>query len=188
MPLYVTIPIVVVVVLVVLVLILVASRPTMFRVARSAQISAPAEVIFSIINDLHLWSLWSPYDKRDPKMEKSFGGPLAGPGASYAWNGNNNVGAGRMTIIESKPGELISMRLEFDRPFKCDNQVKFTLEPSASGTRVSWIMDGKNNFMGKAMSLVMDMDKMIGKDFEEGLANLDAVAQAEAKKLRRENG
>ena len=106
-------------------------------------------------------------------MKKTFEGPSSGPGAIYAWNGNNEVGEGRMTIVESKPGELVTMKLEFSRPFKCTNEVNFKLEPSGGGTRVSWIMDGKNNFMTKAMSLFMNMDKMVGKDFEQGLANLN---------------
>ena len=117
-------------------------------------------------------------------MKKTFEGPSSGPGASYAWNGNNAVGEGRLTIVESKPAELITMKLEFSRPFKCTNEVNFKLEPSPGGTRVSWIMDGKNNFMTKAMSLFMNMDKMVGKDFEQGLANLSGVAQGRAPELK----
>jgi Polyketide cyclase / dehydrase and lipid transport len=171
-----------VLVLIVAVIAYIATRPTDSRIQRSAQINAPAEVVFSIINDLRRWGEWSPYDKRDPNMKKTFEGPSAGPGAVYTWNGNSQVGEGRLTIVESKPGELVSMRLEFSRPFKCDNQVNFRIVPSEGGTRVSWIMDGKNNFMGKFMSLIMDMDKMVGTDFEHGLANLNTVAQAEAQK------
>jgi hypothetical protein len=152
-------------------------RPTDFRIQRSGQVSAPRDVVFGIINDVHQWTLWSPYDKRDPNMKKTYEGPAAGPGASYAWNGNNDVGEGCMTIIQSKLGELITMKLEFTRPFKATNEVNFKLEPSDGGTRVSWIMDGKHNFMMKAMSLFMNMDKMVGKDFEEGLANLNTLAQ-----------
>ncbi len=139
-------------------------------------------MIFSIINDLHQWGLWSPYDKRDPNMKKTFDGPRSGPGAVYSWNGNNDVGEGRLTITGSKPGELVSMKLEFSRPFKATNDVNFKLEPSQGGTRVSWIMDGKHNFVMKAMSLFMNMDQMVGKDFEQGLANLSAMAHAEAVK------
>jgi Polyketide cyclase / dehydrase and lipid transport len=171
-----------VLVLIVAVIAYIATRPTDSRIQRSAEINAPAEVVFSIINDLRRWGEWSPYDKRDPNMKKTFEGPSAGPGAVYTWNGNSQVGEGRLTIVESKPGELVSMRLEFSRPFKCDNQVNFRIVPSDGGTRVSWIMDGKNNFMGKFMSLIMDMDKMVGTDFEHGLANLSTVAQAEAQK------
>jgi hypothetical protein len=171
-----------VLVLIVAVIAYIATRPTDSRIQRSAQINAPAEVVFSIINDLRRWGEWSPYDKRDPNMKKTFEGPSAGPGAIYIWNGNSQVGEGRLTIVESKPGELVSMRLEFSRPFKCNNEVNFRIVPSDGGTRVSWIMDGKNNFMGKFMSLIMDMDKMVGTDFEHGLANLNTVAQAEAQK------
>ena len=156
----------------------IATRPANFRIQRSAQVGAPPPVIFAIINDLHQWGRWSPYDKRDPNMKKTFAGSARGPGAIYTWNGNNEVGEGRLTIEESKPGELVRMKLEFSRPFKATNEVNFKLEPSEGGTRVSWIMDGKNNFMTKAMSLVMNMDKMVGKEFEQGLANLNAAAQA----------
>jgi len=166
-----------VVVVLVAVLALIATRPGDFRIQRSAQISAPGDVVFSIINDLRQWEKWSPYDKRDPAMKKTFEGPSSGPGAVYAWDGNNKVGAGRLTILESKPGELVSMKLQFFRPFAGTNQVNFILVPSETGTQVTWAMDGKNNFMGKAMSLVMNMDKMVGKDFEQGLANLNTVVQ-----------
>jgi hypothetical protein len=156
----------------------IATRPEDFRVERSALIDAPSEVVFSIINDLHQWSRWSPYDKYDPNMKKTYEGPSTGPGSSYAWNGNNHVGEGRLTIVATKPGELVTMKLEFSRPFKCTNQVNFKLAASGRGTRVSWIMDGKYTFVAKAMKLFMDMDKMVGNDFEQGLANLNAVAQA----------
>ncbi len=156
----------------------IAMRPASFRIQRSAHVSAPPNVVFSIINDLHHWGRWSPYDKRDPNMKKNFAGPTEGPGAIYTWNGNSQVGEGRLTIQESKPGELVRMKLEFSRPFNATNEVNFVLVPVEGGTRVSWIMDGKNNFMTKAMSLFMDMDKMVGTDFEQGLANLNTVVQA----------
>jgi len=159
----------------------IATRPEDFRIERSAQINAPADVVFPLINDLHQWQRWSPYDKLDPEMKKTFDGPDAGPGASYAWNGNNQAGEGVLTIVASKPGELVTMDLKFTRPFACNNQVNFKLVPSDSGTRVSWIMDGKNSFIGKAFSTFMNMDKMVGAQFEEGLANLDKLAQAESK-------
>ena len=179
MPVYITIAVVVVLLFVAL-LIFIATRSDTLHVERSAQINAPAEVVFAIINDLHQWSLWSPYDKRDPHMQKTFEGAPVGPGASYAWNGNKEVGAGRLTIVESTPGELVTMQLEFTRPFACQNRVDFKLVPTAGGTRVSWIMEGKNNFISKAMSLIINMDKMVGTDFEQGLANLNAVAQAKS--------
>jgi hypothetical protein len=156
----------------------IASRPTEYRVERSAQIDASPDVVFSIINDLHQWGTWSPFDKRDPNMKKTFEGASSGPGAIYTWSGNSQVGEGCLTVMKSTPVELVNMKLEFSRPFKCCNDVNFKLAPCGSGTRVSWIMDGKNNLMSKAMSLVMDMDKMVGNDFEQGLANLNSVAQA----------
>jgi hypothetical protein len=110
-----------VLVLIVVAIAFIATRPTNFRIQRSAQINVPANIIFAIINDLRRWGEWSPYDKRDPNMKKSFEGPSAGPGAIYIWNGNNEVGEGRLTIVESKLGELVSMRLEFSRPFKPTN-------------------------------------------------------------------
>jgi len=176
--------VVVVVLVIVAALVFIAMRPESFRIERSAQVNAPRDVVFAIINDLGQWRLWSPYDKRDPNMKKTFEGPSAGPGASYMWNGNNEVGEGRLTIVDSKPGELVTMKLEFSRPFKCTNEVNFKLAPSEGGTRVSWIMDGKNTFITKAMGIFMDMDKMVGKDFEQGLANLDTVAQAEGARAR----
>ncbi len=156
---------------------LIATRPDQCHIERSAQINASADVVYSIINDLRRWEKWSPYDKRDPAMKKSFEGPASGPGAIYAWNGNNQVGEGRLTIVQSKPGELVSMKLEFVRPFAGINQVNFILAPSGNGTRVTWAMDGKNSFMTKAMSLVMNMDKMVGKEFEQGLAKLNTLVQ-----------
>jgi len=175
----------VVVLLIIAALAFIATRPADFRIERSAQADAPCDVVFSIINDLRRWGEWSPYDKRDPNMKKSFDGPSSGPGASYSWNGNSQVGEGRLTIVASKPGELVSMKLEFSRPFKATNVVNFKLAPSEGGTRVCWIMDGKNNFMTKAMSLFMNMDKMVGKDFEQGLVNLNSVAQAASVEAQR---
>lgn len=142
--------------------------------------NAPRDVVFSIIDDLHRWSEWSPFERGDPTMKKTFEGPLSGEGASYAWNGNRAVGEGRMTITKSTPGELVSMKLEFTRPFKCSNQVIFNLKPAERGTRVRWIMEGKQNLLMKIMGLFVNMNKMIGKVFEQGLANLDRVAQAES--------
>jgi hypothetical protein len=125
----------------------------------------------------------SPWENLDPNMKRSFEGSQAGPGAIYAWNGNGKVGSGRSTIVESKPGQSVSLKLEMFKPFKCTNQVIFKLAPSAAGTRVSWIMEGKNGFMSKAFSLFMSMDKMCGTIFEKGLANLNTLAQSETQKV-----
>jgi hypothetical protein len=157
----------------------IATRPESFRIERSAPISASPEVVFSLINDFHHWGRWSPWEKLDPAMKKTFEGAAAGPGAIYAWAGNSKVGEGRMTLLESKPGELVTIKLEFFKPFKATNQATFQLRPTAAGSQVHWIMDGKKNFMMKAFTIFMDMDKMVGKDFEEGLANLNTAAQAE---------
>lgn len=156
----------------------VATRPESFRVKRTAVVAAPAPKVFEIINDLTQWSRWSPYDHRDTEMKKTYSGPQSGVGAAYAWNGNSQVGEGKMTIVESQPAKLVRMKLEFSRPFKCCNDVNFVLEPVAGGTEVSWIMDGKNTLFSKAMSLVISMDNMVGKDFEQGLSNLNRVVSA----------
>ncbi len=171
-------------VIIVIALIYVATRPADFRIERSAQISAPPDVVFSIINDFSRSQEWSPYEKLDPNLKKTFDGPQAGPGASYSWTGNDAVGAGRLTLLESKPNDLVSMKLEMLKPFPCTNHVTFKLVPSEEGTKVTWSMDGKNDFMAKAVSMFMDIDGMVGKQFEEGLANLNQLAQAENRKLK----
>jgi hypothetical protein len=159
----------------------VVSRPNECNVSRTATVGAPSEVVFDIVNTLSRWPEWSPYDKRDPAMKRTITGPAAGPGASYAWTGNGKVGAGRMTVTDAVPGRRVTMDLQFDRPFKCRNVVNFVIEPAAGGSQVTWAMAGKNTLMGKAMSAVINMDKMVGTDFEQGLKNLDAVAKAEAR-------
>jgi hypothetical protein len=162
---------------IVLFVIVVAMRPNEFRVARTATMAAPAGRIFPHVNDFHKWQAWSPYDKRDPDMKRTYDGAPAGVGAVYGWNGDNNVGEGRSTIVESKEPELIRIKLEFFRPFKGTNQGEFTFQPSGSGTAVTWALEGKYNFITKAMGLVMSMDKMIGGDFEQGLANLKTIVE-----------
>jgi hypothetical protein len=159
----------------------ISTRPDHFHVERSGQVNAPPEAAFALINDFHQWVQWSPYEKLDPDLERSFEGPASGPGAVYAYKGNSNVGEGRMTILESRPGELVAIQLEFLKPFPATNRAAFKLEPSGAGTRVTWSMDGPNTLMGKVMSPFMD--GFIGKSMEQGLAALDTAAQAEAKKL-----
>jgi carbon monoxide dehydrogenase subunit G len=155
----------------------IATRPDTFHVERSAQVNAPPDAVFALINDFHQWAQWSPYEKLDPAMKKKFEGPEAGPGAVYAWSGEK-AGAGRMTLLEGRPAERVVIRLEFLEPFQATNEARFTLAPSGTGTRVTWSMDGQNNLVSKAASLFMDMDALIGKDFAQGLASLDAAAQA----------
>jgi len=174
---------IVVVVLIVALVVFIRTRPDRFRVERSALIHAPADVVFAMLNDLHQWGRWSPYEKLDPNMTKRFEGPPSGPGAVYAWSGNSKAGEGRMTILESRPGERVSLRMEFFKPFAATNQATFTLVASAQGTHVTWSMEGENTLMGKAISAFLDMDALLGKDFAEGLANLDTAAQTEAPKL-----
>lgn len=164
-------------ILVVLVVVI-ATRPSAFRVERSATISAPAPVVFAQVNDFHQWEAWSPYVKRDPGMKKSFEGAPAGVGASYTWSGNHEVGEGRTTIIESRPSELIRITLEFVRPFAGTSTAEFTFRPEGERTAVTWSLAGRNNFPAKAMGLIMNMDKMIGDDFEKGLAQMKAIAEA----------
>ncbi len=161
--------------LVAVLVIVVATRPSEFRVTRSAVLpAAPAEV-FAQVNDLHKWEGWSPWAKLDPKSKSTFDGPVSGVGSSMAWAGNNEVGEGKMTITESVPDERIGMRLEFIKPFEATSTTEFTFKPDGDSTRVTWTMDGTNNFMGKAISLVINCDKMLGDQFEEGLANLKGV-------------
>lgn len=152
-------------------------QPAEFKVERSAVIDAPAPVVFEQLNDLHKWNDWSPWSKLDPNSKVTFDGPVAGVGAGFAWAGNNEVGEGHMTITESTPNELIRMKLEFVKPFEATSTTEFTLEPQGEGTKVTWSMSGRNNFMGKAVSLFMDCDKMVGDQFEQGFDNLKSVAK-----------
>jgi hypothetical protein len=162
--------------------IIVALQPSEFRVARSATISAPAPVVFAQVNDFHKWNAWSPWAKLDPAMKQTYEGAPAGTGAVSTWAGNKKVGAGRMTIIESRPNELVSIKLEFTKPFRATNTAEFAFKSERNQTAVTWSMTGEKNFMAKAFGLFMNMDKMIGDDFEKGLASLKSVAEAAAKK------
>lgn len=168
-------------VVVVVLIIIVATRPSDFRVTRTARINAPASIVFENVNDLHKWEAWSPWAKVDPNAKSTFSGSPSGPGASMHWSGNNKVGEGRMTIADTRPNEVIHINLEFLRPFKANNLAEFTFKPEGNQTVVTWTMTGKNNFMGKVFHLFVDCDKMIGKDFEKGLASLNSVTQMVAK-------
>lgn len=158
----------------------VATRPEAFKVTRSATIAAPPAIVFEQVNTLRNWDAWSPWAKLDPNAKQTFEGPPSGPGASFSWAGNHKVGAGKMTIRESKPDALVQLQLEFLKPFKATNGAEFAFQAEGAQTRVTWSMAGKNNFAGKAFSMFMDCDKMIGGDFEKGLAQLDAVSRAAA--------
>jgi len=161
--------------------IIVALRPSNFRIVRSATIAAPPEVIFEQVNDFRAWQAWSPWEKKDPNLRRTYEGPPSGRGAVYAWAGNNEVGEGRMTLIESRPAELIRIRLDFFKPFAATNESEFTFAPRGDGrTEVTWSMTGHNGFMAKAFCMFMNMDKMVGSDFEKGLASMKPVAESSA--------
>jgi hypothetical protein len=164
------------------ILIAAAFQPSEFRVTRSATISAPASTVHAEVNDFRRWQAWSPWEKLDPAMKRTFAGPAAGVGAVYAWEGNSEVGAGRMTITDSRPGELIRIRLEFLKPMPGECPTEFTFGADGAATKVTWTMSGTHNYLAKIMCLFMNMDKMIGGQFEQGLATLKAQAEAAVKK------
>jgi uncharacterized protein YndB with AHSA1/START domain len=169
-------------VLLVVLLVSVVLQPADFRIARSTTIAAPSATVFAHVNDFHRWEAWSPWAKLDPAMKTTYKGAPAGTGAIYAWAGNGKVGEGRMTLTESRPPELIRIKLEFFKPFAGTNTAEFTFKAGGGGTGIEWTMRGRRNFIMKAMGLVMNMDKMIGGDFEKGLANLKALAETAAGK------
>ena len=167
------------------ILIYAATRPDTFRVQRSASIKAPPDRIFALINDLRGWGAWSPYEKKDPAMKRTFSGPPSGKGAVYEWDGDKNVGKGRMEITEATPSAKILIKLDFIKPFEGHNTAEFTMEPAkgpgGDSTVVTWAMYGPCPYvakvMGVVMGLFMNMDDMIGNDFAAGLAGLKAVAE-----------
>ena len=160
--------------------VVVAMQPSHYQVQRSATINAPAAVVFNQVNDFHKWDAWSPWAKLDPNMKTTHEGSPAGTGAVYSWTGNSDVGEGKMTITDSKPGELIKIKLEFIKPFAATSDTVFNFKPQGNQTAVTWTMDGENNFVGKAMCLFMNMDKMVGGDFEKGLAQMKTIAEKAA--------
>lgn len=168
---------IVIVVLVAGVLIYAATKPDTFRVQRSASIMAPAEKIFPLINDFQRWGAWSPWEKKDPAMKRTFGAVTSGKGATYAWEGNKDVGQGSMEIVESIPPSRVALKLDFLKPFEAHNRIEFVLQPAAGATNVTWTMEGPTPYFAKIIHVFMDMDKMVGKDFEAGLANLKAAAE-----------
>ena len=169
-------------VLVIAFVVYVAQRPADFRIERSTTISAPAPVVFARVNDLRQWQEFSPWAKLDPAAKISFAGPQTGVGSAFTWAGNSDVGEGTMTITESKPAELVRFRLDFLKPMESTGTAEFTFKPAGNGTTVTWSMFGKNNFIGRAFCVFMDMDKMVGGQFEEGLAKLKTLSEAAAKK------
>jgi len=174
-----TLAIIAVVVLVVIaaVLIYASTKPDSFRVQRSVSIKAPPEKIFPLINDLKAWAGWSPYEKKDPAMKRSFGPITAGKGATYEWAGDKNVGQGHMEILEASPSKKVLIKLDFIRPFEAHNMAEFTLDPKGDTTLATWAIYGPSAYITKVMGLFFNMDTMIGKDFEAGLADLKTTAE-----------
>lgn len=165
----------------VVLIVVVATRPSEFRIARTTTIAALAPAVFAQVNDFHKWEAWNPWAKIDPAMRQTYEGAPSGIGAIYTWAGNHEVGEGRMTLTESRPSDLIGVRLEFLKPFKAANVAEFTFRPEGGQTVVTWSMTGRNNFMAKALHLVMNMDRMVGGQFEKGLAQMKAVVEAASK-------
>ena len=166
-----------VVLLVVVLAIAIATRPKTFRVERSTVIHAPADAVFPFINDFHLWNRWSPFEKLDPNLQRTYSGAEAGKGATYEWLGNREAGRGRMVIVESLPAQRVAIDLFFLKPFKSTSLAEFTFEPTTGGTTVTWAMSGNNTVAGKAISLVASMDKYLGNSFDEGLSTLKRVVE-----------
>ncbi len=157
---------------------IVALQPADFRIERKISIDTPAEVVFAQVNDFHKWEAWSPWAKMDPHATNTFEGPPAGTGAIFRWAGNSDVGEGSMTIVESRPNDLIRIKLQFLKPFEATSTAEFTFQPQGNQTVVTWSMFGKNNFMAKAFSMFVDCDKMVGGQFEKGLAEMKSVSEA----------
>jgi hypothetical protein len=167
-----TIVAVVLAIVIAAVLILAAAKPDRFSVERAIGVKAPPETIFPLINDFRRWRSWSPYEDRDPALKRSYSGAESGKGAVYAWEGNRNVGSGRMEILQASVPTTIVIKLDFLRPFEGHNTAEFTMLPQGDTTRLTWKMHGPAPLMSRVMQVFMDLDRMIGKDFEVGLANL----------------
>jgi uncharacterized protein YndB with AHSA1/START domain len=159
------------------ILVLAATKPGTLQVTRAISIDAPAERVFPLINDFHQWTVWSPYENRDPDMKRIYSGAERGQGAVYAWDGNKNVGAGRMEILQSSAPSKIVIKLDFIKPFEGHNTAEFTMLPQGDATSVTWTMYGPAVFMSKVMQVFMNLDRMIGRDFEIGLANLKKLTE-----------
>lgn len=155
-----------------------ALQPPDFRIERSAVIAASPAAVFAEINDLHRFQAWNPWAKIDPSMKSTFAGPAAGVGAAYTWAGNNQVGEGHMTIVDSQPGQRVRLRMDFLKPLKSTSTAEFTLAPASDGTAVTWSMYGQRNFVAKAIGLLVSMDAMVGGSFEQGLRDLKSIVEA----------
>ncbi len=158
-------------------LVLATMQPSQFRVTRSKSMKTSPEAVFAQVNNLHNWEAWSPWARLDPNAKSEFAGPAEGVGAVMSWDGNQKVGTGSMTIVESKPASQIKFRMDFKKPIKGTSEVEFTFAPQGDQTMVSWSMSGQNKFINKAMSLIFNCEKMVGGQFEKGLANLQGVVE-----------
>ncbi len=158
-------------------LIYAATQPDTFRIQRATSIKAPPERIFAVLNDFLRWDTWSPWEKKDPAMKRTFSAVTSGKGAVYAWEGNRDVGQGRMEIAESVAPSKVAIKLDFVKPFEAHNIVEFTLEPKGDSTNVTWAMQGPMLYISKLITVFVSMDSMVGKDFEAGLANLKTVTE-----------
>jgi len=159
------------------VLLLAALKPAEFRVERRVSIRAPAASIHPLLDDFHRWAAWSPWEHIDPTMQRTFSGAPSGRGAIYEWRGEGKAGAGRMEILDASVPERVTIRLDFIKPFPSSNTTEFTLVPQGDATEVQWVMRGPNAFVTRVMTVFVSMDKLVGKDFEAGLANLKAAAE-----------
>ncbi len=160
-----------------LILIYAAFKPGDFRVQRTIAIQVPPEKVFPLINDFHNWPSWSPWEKLDPDMKRTLTGPPSGTGSAYEWEGNSKAGKGRMEIIDSVPSTKVGIKLDFIKPMEGHDAVEFALQPSGSSTNVTWTMSGPLTYPGKVMTVFASMDKLIGNDFEKGLASMKAAAE-----------
>jgi uncharacterized protein YndB with AHSA1/START domain len=168
---------IIVVALIAALLLFAATKPDTFRVERSASIKAPPEKVFALLNDFQRWDAWSPWEKKDPAMKRTFSVVTSGKGAQYAWESNREVGQGRMEIAESVPPSKVAIKLDFAKPFEAHNLVEFTLEPKGDVTNITWAMQGDTPYFVKIIHVFLNMDSIVGKDFETGLANLKTVAE-----------
>jgi len=168
--------------IVIVILGIAASKSPDFRIERGILIGAPQEAVFAQVNDFHNWQAWSPWAKRDPQAKNTFEGPSSGAGATFSWEGNREVGQGRMTIVESNPNDLIRIRLDFLKPFEATNNAEFTFKSENGQTQVTWAMTGKSSLISRVFCIFMNMDKMVGGDFEKGLTGIKSIAEAAGKR------
>jgi uncharacterized protein YndB with AHSA1/START domain len=169
-----------VVIVIGLILLFALTKPASFSVVRTTTVKAPPEAIYPFLDDFHKWSAWSPWEKMDPSMNRSYEGPQNGKGAVYAWDGNGQVGKGRMEITDAVPSSKVDLNLDFTAPMETHNKVEFALTPHGDSTEVTWTMSGDNNYLSKVMQVFVSMDSMVGGDFESGLRDLKASAEKAA--------